>query len=196
MCILGAALLCCVVSCSRRGKVPGDILGVRKMSGILLDMQMAQAYNDSYVPGSDPATGGREHRLKEYYVQILMLHHTDREMFLKSYHFYEKHPDLMQKLYDLMQQRIDRKSAYLDSVEDARQRALHPYLRVHQVKDFLFRFRSFRDSVLPPARVFRPARYGIRPQPAVDAAKFLLPYRTAADSIPVTGFRVFGPRRP
>jgi hypothetical protein len=185
-----------VVSCSRRGKVPGGVLGIQKMSGILLDMQMAQAYNDSYVPGSDPARGGRNHRLKEFYVQILMLHHTDREKFLKSYHFYEKHPDLMQKLYGAMQQAIDRKSAYLDSVENARQRALHPYLPPTRVKDFLFPFRSFRDSVLPPARVFRPARYGPRPQPHVDAARFLFLYRSVSDSIPRASLRIFDPRRP
>jgi hypothetical protein len=202
MSILQAALICFLVSfllsCSTHGHVPPDVIGMNEMSGILLDMQMAQAYNDSYTPGTAPGTvpgtENRDARLRKFYAQILLLHHTGTEKFLKSYHFYEHHPDLMLQLYGIMQKKIDRKSAHEDSLQQARERILHPNLPVPKMKNFMFRFRSFRDSLNPPGRIFRPAGWVRLPElPQLDPEKFLLLYKTVADSIHHQPRRVFNP---
>lgn len=109
-------------ACNRADGVPGGILSTKEMKAILLDMQLADAYNqqiqflpDTINPVERPVL--QELKLKKYYVQILQLHHTTREEFLESYHYYEAHPDLLQKVYSAMAEEIKQTRTTLDSIQ-------------------------------------------------------------------------------
>lgn len=98
-----------IFSC-RNEKIPENILSPVEMGNILLDMQIAKAYNDSYIPQGKPYNSfQREQRLKGFYSQILRLHHTDTMQFKKSFRFYEAHPDKLKKIYTLMTDSLNRK---------------------------------------------------------------------------------------
>lgn len=153
-------LLAGLGSCSNKGHIPGDVMGIDKMSGVLLDMQEADAYNDSY---SDTAfrMESPENRLKIFYAQILQLHDVSKEDFISSYSFYEKHPDLMKKLYQNMQKNIDRKKASADSLANAAEWRSNAGERMRNLikkwKSYRFPFQRYEDSIpTRPPRVFRP----------------------------------------
>ncbi|WP_344975390.1 DUF4296 domain-containing protein [Compostibacter hankyongensis] len=110
--LAGAVLL--LNGCSGDDDIPKNVFPPDKMGEILIELQMAEGFNES-----SPDTGwertNKEHRLKEYYLQVLQLHHTDKEGFLNSYKFYASRPDLMEQLYKLMQDSIQVRLAALDS---------------------------------------------------------------------------------
>lgn len=151
-----------LVSCSRDQEIPSGVIGREKMSAILLDMQMASTFNESYHAGNapyDPAQ--RNKQVKIYYRQILDLHHTDKEAFLKSYAFYEAHPDEMERLYERMKKVIDRKSAFEDSLRMKRERMRRQmkgdYSQPLKGKDFLMLYQTVSDSIpRHHYRIFRP----------------------------------------
>ncbi|HEY6083482.1 MAG TPA: DUF4296 domain-containing protein [Chitinophagaceae bacterium] len=120
-------------ACNRADGVPGGILSTKEMKAILLDMQLADAYNqqiqflpDTINPVERPIL--QELKLKKYYAQILQLHHTNREEFLESYHYYEAHPDLLQKVYSAMAEEIKQTRTMLDSIQ-VKQQARRDSLR-------------------------------------------------------------------
>jgi hypothetical protein len=183
-------------SCSDHEYVPGGYIGIQDMSSILLDMQLADAYNDSYIPNRASLPQDRNLRVKEFYAQILTLHHTDQETFRKSYHFYEQHPDLMQKIYGLMTSSIDRKSAYADSVSERMERRLHPGEPRYwgKTKNFMFPYLHFLDSATSRRmRIFKPVDYTGEQKPPVRVRNFLLLYQSVADSVHDEPRRVFNP---
>jgi hypothetical protein len=96
-----AAIWCVLgVACRDPAKIPSDIIQVPLMKGILEDMLEASAYVNTQVKVD--SAGQRQKQMKVLYQQILMLHHISRQQFMKSYHYYESHPDQMQTLYNSM----------------------------------------------------------------------------------------------
>lgn len=194
--IAGIFFLLWCASCAHPDRVPSGIIGATRMSAILLDMRLASAYNDTYVPDTSRTPASRELRLKTFYAQILELHHTDREHFMKSYAFYEDHPDLMQKLYKIMQDSIDRRSDYetalIQKTERLRRERTHPSEPIH-LKDYLMLFRLAADSFPGrPLRIFRPD--GWRPPVIHGKLKdFMWLYKTVADSIHDQPRRILDP---
>lgn len=148
-----------LVSCSHANRIPSGVLAEKQMANILLDMQMASAYSDMYVPDTNRRQLNPELRLKTLYAQVLALHHTNRKQFMDSYGFYEQHPDLMKKVYQNMQDSVDRKSAYQDSVSQRFNRLRMDQMRLRSLseKNYLMLYRHAADSFPPKAiRVFRP----------------------------------------
>ncbi len=99
------------ISCSQNDQLPHGILPVNRMSGIMLDLQIAKAYNYSFIPGQDTLDypEDREERLKILYQQIFILHHTDTAHFFKSFRYYSTHPDWLKKVYDQMKDSLKHK---------------------------------------------------------------------------------------
>lgn len=192
--ILVTCLLLCSVSCSRDQRIPEDVIGMVQMGNILLDMQMASAYNGSSAP---PDTArqppNRNARIKIFYQQVLMLHHTDRQEFLKSYHFYEDHPDLMKKIYDMMEDTMGVKIAFQDSLSARDHRLMMQGIPPHRVRNFMMLYRTMADSIpVTPYRIFRPD--GETPAPVTTPpGAFLWLYKSVADSIHHEPRRVFNP---
>lgn len=152
--------LCWLNSCSRDKSIPRNVIGLKKMGSILLDIQMAEAYNNLGVHDTS-RDNNPQYQLKVFYNQILMLHHTDTTEFLRSFRFYEHHPDLMKKMYAQMLTEITKKSAYQDSIsnlQSLRQSAHSRNLeRMQEFKKKVFFYKSLADSLpVKPYRVFKP----------------------------------------
>lgn len=149
-------------SCSNRDRIPGNVIGMKRMSNILLDMQEAEVYSDSYMDTAYKLQS-REERLKYFYVQILSIHNIDKEKFMASYHFYESHPDLLKKIYARMQTEIDRKKDYADSLANVNEMRRLSVQRRNQLIEkwntYRLPFQQFTDSIpVEPHRVFRPKK--------------------------------------
>lgn len=194
--IAGIFFLIWCASCSHADRVPRGIMDPTGMSRILLDMRMASAYNDTYVPDTGSTPKSRELRLKTFYAQVLELHHTDRQRFMKSYAFYEDHPDLMQKVYAIMEDSIDRKSTYQNAIIEKADRLRMERLRPWQpirVKDYFMLYRLAADSFAEkPRRIFRPDNWRA-PVPRIQPKHFMWLYKSIADSIHYKPRRIFNP---
>lgn len=160
--IIGIISICWLglSSCSRENSIPRNVIGIKKMSSILTDMQLAEAYNNTGLADTNHRTDP-QYQLKVFYAQILMLHHTDTATFSRSYRFYEQHPDLMKKMYDIMLTAINKKSSRLDSLNTVRE-ALRSgeqqeKERMARIRKAVFRYQYTADS-LPqkPLRIFKP----------------------------------------
>lgn len=161
--IIGIMGICWLSACSRQNSIPRNVIGIKEMSSILLDMQMAEAYNNSGFADTNRNINP-QHQLKVFYAQILMLHHTDTAKFFSSYRFYERHPDLIKKMYGIMLASINKKSARLDSLNTVRD-ALRSGEQLEQekmekIRKMIFRYQYVADS-LPekPLRIFKPQHF-------------------------------------
>lgn len=146
--------------CSKKDNIPAGILDEKEMSSVLLDMQEAEAYNESYIDSAFRVED-REKRLKRFYAQILIIHHITKKEFLSSYSFYESRPDLMQKVYNRMQAEVDRKKANADSAamsEEQRSAAVHrKNALINKFNSYKLPYRRYGDSILDGStKIFRP----------------------------------------
>jgi len=101
-------------ACSRNNQVPGNVLPIHRMKGILIDMLEASAFTNNSIRLD--SGGIRQKKLKKLYRQILILHHTTLKVFLSSYSYYEHHPDQMQDLYNIMSVEVSEKKRNIDSL--------------------------------------------------------------------------------
>lgn len=74
---------------------PSSLLSEEQMVPLLKDMQIAYAGVDNTVrnPGSRPG------RYKEMNKLILLKHGVEKEQFYNSYEYYERHPVMMDTIY-------------------------------------------------------------------------------------------------
>jgi hypothetical protein len=89
--------------------VPSDIIQKEKMIQILVDVHVADAVLEN--------KNGTDRRVPEQttaiYTQIYKNHGITRAEFLKSYHYYETQPELMDKLYEELLSELSRRQAQL-----------------------------------------------------------------------------------
>ena len=119
-------LLLWAASCSKKDELPKQILPLDKMSAIMLDLQLAKAYNNVYYVRDGRDTlypTDEQERLKVFYQQVLQLHEVDTATFLTSFRYYTHHPDWLNKVYTRMQDSLQRKVDYTEVLEEKRRKA-------------------------------------------------------------------------
>jgi hypothetical protein len=77
--------------------VPGDVIPMKKMENILIDMHISDALAETKTMG---ALMNERNLSQQYYLQIYKNYGVAKEDFLKSYLFYQNNPILLNKLYD------------------------------------------------------------------------------------------------
>ncbi len=103
----GRSLLTCallfVLACnsSREGK---DIIAREKMGNLLTDLVVAEEYAKSKV-AKDSSLSVQQETLK-LYAQVLELHKTTRQDFLKSFDYYISRPEVARALFDSLSVRV------------------------------------------------------------------------------------------
>lgn len=149
ICIL-IGLFLLTASCSEDKKIPGDVLPVSRMKGILEDMLEASAYVNASIRWD--SAGLRETKMKVLYRQILLLHHITKDKFMYSYHYYETHPDQMQVLYIVMSSDISTQKGKVDSIMLAKMDSVRKVrgdsmnrVRADTLKGILNKFPSIRQ---------------------------------------------------
>ncbi|CAL1516589.1 DUF4296 domain-containing protein [Chitinophaga sp. MM2321] len=97
-------LLLFLFSCGEGDSVPRNIIGKEKMSAILVDMTLADAYsNELMVQALRLPDSLRQEKVKVFYKQILDLHKVSIKEFTTSYAYYESHPDKLRDVFQVVQ---------------------------------------------------------------------------------------------
>ena len=97
-------VLFCIValfSCSSKDKVPGAIIQPDKMGDVLWDVMRMQFLSEELALRD--STINKEEELKRLTDKVFKIHKTTSGKFDKSYDWYIKHPELLNRIFDSMQ---------------------------------------------------------------------------------------------
>ncbi|MGN7820287.1 DUF4296 domain-containing protein [Chitinophaga sp. 22536] len=101
---LVAGFVLLMAACGDPGNVPKEYIQKDKMSRILVDMTLADAYSNEVSALTTPLPDSvRQEKIKVYYKQILDLHKVSVKDFMASYNWYESHPDRMKDVFEKVQ---------------------------------------------------------------------------------------------
>src|SRR5690625_4027422 len=122
--ILVTFLFIFLYACSPKEHVPKDVLSVKEMSTVMLDLQLAKAYNPSYYARNNTDSTypkDQKKRLQAFYQQVLLIHHIDTATFFHSFQYYTNHPIWIQQVLSNVKDSLDtRLSKIQNSVENKR----------------------------------------------------------------------------
>jgi hypothetical protein len=121
--LLAFFIVCGFLSCSRSGRIPGDILNQEKMAALLFDISMSEGHiENAYFRDSAKS---RDSMLKVELDRVLLIHGVTQADFLRSYQFYRSRPHLYKIMVDSLQAQNQR---------DQSQMYLQPGQRRHKKK--------------------------------------------------------------
>lgn len=143
-------LICFVAAaCGQADKVPPNVLSKEKMRDVLLDMNIADAhsYDVSPLNGAPLPDSVRQLKVKEYYRQILDLHKLSPKEFMRSYRYYESHPDRLKEVYAMMMEAVAHQRNILDGEERRQQYAADPGMFFPYPKNTVISKKQ--DTILP-----------------------------------------------
>jgi len=95
-----------ILACSRKEKIPADILPPEKMQSVLWDMIGAGEYITTFVVVKDSID--KEFESLKLYEEVLRMHHVTREQFKKSFAWYRNRPQIMKTMVDTLSKRASR----------------------------------------------------------------------------------------
>lgn len=107
------------LSCTQKTKVPENILPPYKMEKLFLDILKADEFFNQKQ--ADSATRDSFNRFN-LYQSVFRLHKTNKEIFQKSFIYYENHPDLLKIVLDSIYSEAskrpeEKKTPKIDSVK-------------------------------------------------------------------------------
>lgn len=88
---------------------PADVIQQKEMVQVLADVHIADAVVEKRSSPEKPDTA----LTAAMYSEIFRIHHISRNDFYKSYHFYERHPELMNEMYPDVINELSRRQAEL-----------------------------------------------------------------------------------
>jgi hypothetical protein len=97
-------ILCSIIACSNKNKLPKDILPQPKMQAIVWDLMSATEFLNGYVFPRDSSIDQTAEN-QGWYQKVFELHGTTKAEFDKSYVYYKNHPDVMKVLLDSLSRR-------------------------------------------------------------------------------------------
>ncbi len=122
--ILVTFLFIFLYACSPKEHVPKDVLSVKEMSAVMLDLQLAKAYNPSYYARNNTDSiypKDQKKRLKVFYQKVLLIHHIDTATFFHSFQFYTNHPIWIQQVLSNVKDSLNtRLTKIQNSIENKR----------------------------------------------------------------------------
>jgi hypothetical protein len=99
--LLAFFMVCGLLSCSRSGRIPADILNQEKMAALLFDISMSEGHiENAYFRDSAKS---RDSMLKVELDRVLLIHGVTQADFLRSYQFYRSRPHLYKIMVDSLQ---------------------------------------------------------------------------------------------
>lgn len=96
-------LFALVSACSKKNKLPKDVLPQPKFEEVLWDMIYAGEFIGGYVQNKDSIN--KEAEIDKRYGQVLQFHRLTKEEFDKSWAYYRERPDLMKVVLDSLSKR-------------------------------------------------------------------------------------------
>ncbi|NSL88515.1 DUF4296 domain-containing protein [Chitinophaga sp. Mgbs1] len=111
---LAAVIIWFLTACGDGDRIPKEYIDKQKMTAILVDMSVADAYgNDITQDNMRVPDSIRQEKVKVLYKQVLDLHKVDAKTFMTSYTYYENHPDRMKEVFEMVQADLTARKAKL-----------------------------------------------------------------------------------
>jgi hypothetical protein len=98
-------------SCTDSQKIPEDVIGKKKMEGILWDMLQADRYVSFYINTKKDSTVDKKKEAAIFYDRVFQMHGITRDEFVRSYKFYLSRPDITKVLFDSIASRAEKRRA-------------------------------------------------------------------------------------
>lgn len=97
--IIFLMIICCMApGCRREDRVPDDVISQEKMGKIFIELAMAEAFVENYLPKDSSVV--KDSLIQIEMDKILAIHKVDEKKFVASYNFYKSHPTLFKQLAD------------------------------------------------------------------------------------------------
>ena len=97
--LLYITMIFALLACSKKKKLPEDIIAQPKMQAIVWDLLRAGEFLNGYVLFRDTNVKAAEVSEK-WFDKVYAIHQVTREQFNKSYEYYRTHPPVMRELLD------------------------------------------------------------------------------------------------
>jgi len=91
-----SALFLFVIACSNRNEIPANVIPLKPMQQIVWDV--LQADEVAFQRKQSDSTVNLKAASFQLYDTVFSIHKTSREMFYRSYEYYQKHPALYKTL--------------------------------------------------------------------------------------------------
>jgi hypothetical protein len=98
----GLLILCAFIflaGCGGKDKIPNGILPQKKMQAVMWDMMRADQFLSDYVLNKDSSLNRKTESIK-IYQKIFLIHKINKEVFQRSFSFYQSHPALLKVIMD------------------------------------------------------------------------------------------------
>lgn len=95
-------------ACSKKDKIPPDVIGKEKMELVLWDMIQADRFVAQFLLKDSAKRNIREESLI-LYEKVFQVHKISRDQFVKSYKYYLSRPDITRVIFDSLATRAQRK---------------------------------------------------------------------------------------
>ena len=122
----GIAMICLAfiqLCCNNNSNVPADILPAPQMQVVLWDMMRADRFLTDYVLNRDTSLNRKSASIK-LYQQVFAIHGITKEIFQKSFSYYQAHPALLQGIMDSLNNKSREAPTELVRPQDTIQRQL------------------------------------------------------------------------
>jgi hypothetical protein len=94
------------LSCSRKEKMPKDVLSKEKMGTVLFEISLAETRLENYT--FKDSTVNRDSARRVELDRVLLVHQLSQDGFRKSYDYYKMRPELMKEIMDTIYSRSQR----------------------------------------------------------------------------------------
>jgi hypothetical protein len=101
-----SAIVCFLVCCSDKDKIPEGVLPKDKMQMVLWDMIQAERFRESFIRDSSKDLKAETFKL---YAQVFEIHKISKDEFVKSYKFYIGRPDIARVMFDSLATKANRR---------------------------------------------------------------------------------------
>jgi hypothetical protein len=101
-----SAIVCGLISCTDKDKLPAGVLPKDKMEMVLWDMIQAERYRETFIRDSAKDLKVETFKL---YAQVFEIHKVSKDAFVKSYKFYMSRPDIARDMFDSLATRANRR---------------------------------------------------------------------------------------
>lgn len=101
-----SVIVCFLVCCTDKDKIPAGVLNQDKMEKVLWDMIQAERYRETFVRDSSKDLKAETFTL---YAQVFAIHKISKDEFIKSYKFYMSRPDIARGMFDSLATKASRR---------------------------------------------------------------------------------------
>jgi hypothetical protein len=96
-----------VFACTKKDKIPGDVIPQQKMEKVLWDMILADRFAAQFLV-KDSSKINLKAKTFELYEQVFQINGISRENFISSFKFYMSRPDISKIMFDSISVRANR----------------------------------------------------------------------------------------